>query len=49
MLNSPRETKKVYGIDGDKVGGLIDALFINPRRKTPGFSHGDRRRVPFGA
>ncbi len=28
MLNSPRETKQVYGIDGDKVGGLIDALFI---------------------
>jgi nucleotidyltransferase/DNA polymerase involved in DNA repair len=28
MLNSPRETNKVYGIDGDKVGGLIDALFI---------------------
>ncbi len=28
MLNSPRTTKKVYGIDGDKVGGLIDALFI---------------------
>src|SRR6266542_1236387 len=21
--------------------------FIRPRRKTPGFSHGDRRRVPY--
>jgi hypothetical protein len=28
MHNSPREAEKVYGIDGDKVGGLIDALFI---------------------
>jgi hypothetical protein len=28
MLDIAPETKKVYGIDGDKVGGLIDALFI---------------------
>ena len=24
-------------------------LFINPARKTPGFSRGDRRAVPYGA
>jgi hypothetical protein len=28
MHNSSREAEKIYGIEGDKVGGLIDALFI---------------------
>ena len=36
------------------VGGTVSAMaltnsgFIKPARKTPGFSHGDRRAVPCG-
>src|SRR5947209_20188663 len=29
MHDAGKVSKKVYGLDGDKVGGIIDAYFIN--------------------
>jgi len=31
---------------GSPLSTILPACVIEPRRKTPGFSHGDRRRVP---
>jgi hypothetical protein len=54
------KTKRANGKQGQRdllakqclsQSGLLPSIpmFINPARKTPDFSHGDRRAVPFGA
>jgi hypothetical protein len=43
----PEGDTGVIGISGCIGEVMALPLFIKPRRKTPGFSHGDRSRVPF--